>query len=351
MTSLLKKLGFNHLSGHTGRGPGGSRFVNIIIDPRDGIQRLNPEMVDEALTLHMHFFSRAAHWNKEYSEKHPLYMIVQSDDPKTFSYGGDLGFFYRQILQSLENKTGPTKDLLLYATQCAEVVYNFSSALPERHVLPVSLVRGDAMGGGFEIALSTPVAVMETDAALKFPEAMFGMFPGMGAYSFLARQVSRENLDDLIMRKKKISPAEYRDMIADPVLKNAVILAKPGEGEDVLYEAIASGQVQDTIKSILAAYPENRALPAFDWAHSIEGRDYSKEPTREESLEILQGIHNNLSSQIAALPQGRPCFMELVTISKIWACSGVATAHEGNMKWLKRIAEQAYKKPGAEPSP
>ena len=92
-------------------------------------------------------------------------------------------------------------------------------------------------------------------------------------------------------------------------------------------------------------------MPTFNWANDIENRDFTKKPTREESAEILQRIHTRLSSGIAALPQGRPGFMELVTISKIWAGAAVATAHEGNMKWLKMIAEKAYKKPGPEPVP
>ena len=53
----------------------------------------------------------------------------------------------------------------------------------------VSIVQGDALGGGFEAALSSNLLVAERSARFGLPEILFNMFPGMGAYSFLARRI------------------------------------------------------------------------------------------------------------------------------------------------------------------
>ena len=51
------------------------------------------------------------------------------------------------------------------------------------------MVQGDALGGGFETALSCDLIVAEKSAKMGLPEVLFNLFPGMGAYSFLTRRV------------------------------------------------------------------------------------------------------------------------------------------------------------------
>lgn len=51
------------------------------------------------------------------------------------------------------------------------------------------MVQGDAFGGGLEFALSSNILVAEQGTRLGFPEILFNLFPGMGAYTFLYRKV------------------------------------------------------------------------------------------------------------------------------------------------------------------
>ena len=44
----------------------------------------------------------------------------------------------------------------------------------------ISLVQGDALGGGFEAALAGDVVIAEKSAQFGFPEVMFNLFPGNG---------------------------------------------------------------------------------------------------------------------------------------------------------------------------
>jgi len=48
----------------------------------------------------------------------------------------------------------------------------------------ISLAQGDALGGGFEAALSCSVIIAERRARFGFPEVMFNLFPGMGPTAF-----------------------------------------------------------------------------------------------------------------------------------------------------------------------
>src|SRR5439155_26180169 len=95
------------------------------------------------------------------------------------------------------------------------------------HGLPVStisLVQGECLGGGFEAALSSDIIVAERQARFGFPEILFNLFPGMGAYSFLDRKVGRRMTEELLSTGKLYS--------ADDMLAMGVIdcVVDPGQG-------------------------------------------------------------------------------------------------------------------------
>lgn len=114
------------------------------------------------------------------SESPIRYLIVQSQIPGVFSMGGDLALFSRLIRE--QNR----QQLLDYAIKCIDVLYLYSVNL-HLPLTTISLVEGAALGGGFECALSSNVLIATENAEMGFPEIRFNLFPGMGAYSFLAR--------------------------------------------------------------------------------------------------------------------------------------------------------------------
>jgi len=98
------------------------------------------------------------------------------------------------------------------------------------HGLPittVSLVQGECLGGGFEAALSSDLIVAERQARFGFPEILFNLFPGMGAYSFLERKVGRRLTEELLS-SGKIYSAD--DMLALGVI-DLVVERGAGEAE------------------------------------------------------------------------------------------------------------------------
>jgi DSF synthase len=110
------------------------------------------------------------------------YYVFASRSRGTYSLGGDLRFFAESV------RTGNRAAIHAYAHRCIDVVWQHVSSF-DRPLITVALVQGDALGGGFETALSCDVIVAEKSAKMGLPEVLFNLFPGMGAYSFLTRRV------------------------------------------------------------------------------------------------------------------------------------------------------------------
>lgn len=152
-------------------------------------------------------------------EEHPIeYVVLASGMPGVFNLGGDLDLF-KQLIGS-HDRGG----LLRYGRACIDVLYRNYIA----HELPVttiSLVQGECLGGGFEAALSSDVIVAEKSARFGFPEILFNLFPGMGAYSFLDRKIGQRGAEQLISSGKVYS--------ADEMMALGVVdaVAEDGGGE------------------------------------------------------------------------------------------------------------------------
>ena len=139
-------------------------------------------------------------------EEAPIrYLIVCSQIPGIYNLGGDLSLFISLIREQKK------KQLLDYAIHCIDNVYlnAVSMNLP---VTTVSLVEGTALGGGFETALSGNLLIATEEAEMGFPEIRFNLFPGMGAYSLLARLVGTVATEKIIGSGTIYSAGELHDM-------------------------------------------------------------------------------------------------------------------------------------------
>jgi DSF synthase len=133
--------------------------------------------------------------------------------PGVFNLGGDLDLF-KQLIAARDRQ-----GLLRYGRACIDVLYrNYAG-----HDLPIttiSLVQGECLGGGFEAALSGDIIIAERSARFGFPEILFNLFPGMGAYSFLDRKIGRKGAEELITSGKIYTAEEMLnagvvDIVAD----------------------------------------------------------------------------------------------------------------------------------------
>jgi len=148
------------------------------------------------------------------------YTVLASGAPGVFNLGGDLDLFIRLI--EGRDRGG----LLNYGKACIDVLHHnyIGHGLP---ITTVSLVQGECLGGGFEAALSSDIIIAERQSRFGFPEILFNLFPGMGAYSFLDRRVGRRPTEELLSTGKIYSAD---DMLALGVI-DAVVDRGQGEAE------------------------------------------------------------------------------------------------------------------------
>lgn len=151
--------------------------------------------------------------------------IVLGSDTHVFNLGGDLGLFSQLIRQ--RDRDG----LMKYAAECVDSVHLLHTRLhPNAHT--IALVEGDALGGGFELALACQTIVAERGVQMGFPEVLFGLFPGMGAYSLLSQRVSPKVAEQMMLNGVMYSSEELHRMgIVD-------VLVPKGEGVRAVHDLI-----------------------------------------------------------------------------------------------------------------
>lgn len=157
------------------------------------------------------------------------YLVLGSDIDGVYNLGGDLDLFYNLI------ETKDRHGLLQYAISCIDVLYQNIVHL-ECDLTTISLVQGDALGGGLETALASNITIAERGTKLGFPEVLFNLFPGMGAYSILSRKVGNAKAEEIILSGRIYDAEELYDQgIID-------ILADEGQAELALFDYIKKAQ-------------------------------------------------------------------------------------------------------------
>ena len=153
--------------------------------------------------------------------------MAASAVPGVYNLGGDLNTF-RQYIQ-----TGNAAKLREYAYACTDMGYECHRHF-NKDITTIALIQGDALGGGFEAALSCNVIIAEEHAKIGFPEILFNLFPGMGAYSYISRRANTTIADRMISTGRMFSATELYDMgVIDMVVPT-------GEGTSATIDYIKS---------------------------------------------------------------------------------------------------------------
>ena len=165
------------------------------------------------------------------SERQPgkLRHFVLASAAGAFNLGGDLDLFSRLI------RSNDREHLLAYARRCIDGVYTLHNGLGG-DVRTIALVQGDALGGGLEMALACHTIVAEEGVEMGLPEVLFGLFPGMGAYSFLCKRVSPQLAERIILEGNMYTSEQFHQMgIVD-------VLVPKGQGEAAVQDLIRQQQ-------------------------------------------------------------------------------------------------------------
>ena len=179
-------------------------------------------------------------------EWHQAYYYVAGSRVKgIFNLGGDLALF-EMLIRARDRDA-----LLHYGKRCIDCVYPRIRNYFVPNLITISLVQGDALGGGFETALASDLIIAEEDATFGLPEILFNLFPGMGAYSLLNRRLGVKKAEELILSGRMYAAAELHQMgVVD-------VLAPRGTGIEVTQNWIRQNRKRrNGMQAIFAARRE-----------------------------------------------------------------------------------------------
>ena len=153
------------------------------------------------------------------------YVVLASKVPGVFNLGGDLTLISQLI------KSRDRQGLMHYATM------SINSMMPRinHYGLPVTtiaLIQGDAFGGGLEAALTSDIVIAERNCRMGFPEILFNLIPGHGAYSLVSRKIGVARAEKMILSGNLYRAEELHEFgLVD-------VLAGDGEGEEAVYDYV-----------------------------------------------------------------------------------------------------------------
>ncbi len=179
-----------------------------------------PELVHDI----QHWYSQLSQDNHAYSPE-PDYIVSTSDVEGVYNLGGDLDLFCRLI------ESGDRQQLLDYAIACNDILFSNHIGI-HGGITTIALVQGDALGGGFEAAVSSEVVIAERSVKMGLPDILFNLFPGAGAYSLLSRKIGMIEAERLILSGKLYTAEQMHAIgVVD-------VLAEDGQGRQAVYDYI-----------------------------------------------------------------------------------------------------------------
>jgi DSF synthase len=194
------------------------------------------------------------------------HFVMSSDVPRVFNFGGDLSLFVLLV------RAGDLESLKLYGRRCVDLVWWMENAA-NLGVHTTVLSQGDTLGGGLESVLPFHKVIFERGANGGFPEVLFNLFPGMGAWDFMIRKAGFAVANEMILSGRLYSAEElYHRRVVD-------VLCEDGEGEAAIERAIKD--VDPRLRGTLAALRARRVVAPIryesliaiveQWAESAMG--------------------------------------------------------------------------------
>ena len=192
---------------------------------QDAVPCVTPELLKD-LAVHHRSIENSQGKLLVGDEFHEIrFSVLASITPGVFNLGGQLALF-RQLIRNQDRES-----LLQYAVSCIDVIFPRMRHF-DLPLATITLLQGDALGGGLEAALASDVVIAERNCQLGFPEILFNLFPGMGAYSLIARKVSPKFAEKMILGGKIYCAEELHEAgLID-------ILAEDGKGVETVNDYI-----------------------------------------------------------------------------------------------------------------
>lgn len=222
------------------------------------------------------------------------FWITGSTVPHIYNVGGDLALFASHI------RAGDRDYLVSYARACIDAVYEAMTGFGTG-AISIAMVEGTALGGGFEAALAHHYVLAQKDAKMGFPEIAFNLFPGMGAYSLVARKSHMRLAEQLISTGEPHMAEWYLDKgLIDGVFEPGNAYKATRTFIDVIRPKLNG--IRAMLRARARVLPVNRAELmeiAEDWAQAA----FALEEKDLAYMERLVMLQNRRTSKPLPLPE------------------------------------------------
>ena len=181
--------------------------------------------------------------------------VMTSDVQGVFNFGGDLSLFVLLI------RARDIESLRMYGRRCVDLVWWMENA-SRIGVHTTVLVQGDTLGGGLESVMPFHKVIFERSAQAGFPEVLFNLFPGMGAWNFTIRKAGFSIANEMILSGRLYTADQlYRRHLVDVVVED-------GEGEAAIESVLRT--VQPRLRGTLAALEARRHAAPITYESLID---------------------------------------------------------------------------------
>lgn len=237
------------------------------------------------------------------------HFVMTSDVPGVFNFGGDLALFVLLV------RARDVDSLRLYGQRCVDLIWWMENAA-RLGVHTTVMVQGDTLGGGLESVLPFHKVIFERSAQAGFPEVLFNLFPGMGAWDFTVRRAGFQVANEMILSGRLYEAHELQarglvDLVVDD-----------GAGEAAIDRVVRA--VDPRLRGTLAALQAQRLAS----------------PVRYESLQAIVALW---AETALTLTDRDLRLMERLARAQARKAGG---ADEGAVEEIKRIElDQARREP------
>jgi len=171
------------------------------------------------------------------------HLVLSSDVTGVFNFGGDLALFVLLV------RAQDVDSLKMYGRRCIDLVWWLEHAA-RRGVHTTVLVQGDTLGGGLESVLPFHKVIFERSAQAGFPEVLFNLFPGMGAWPLTIRKAGFAVANDMVLSGRLFT--------ADQLLRRSLVdvVVDDGDGENAIWDVVR--MVDPRLRGTLAALHAQR---------------------------------------------------------------------------------------------
>lgn len=193
-----------------------------------GVPSFTPQMIGEMQEI----IDVAKAFGQPNGSEPLRFLVLRSARKGVFNLGGNLELLADKI------RNNDLEGLRTYARRSCDLIHAMWTSL-DLPCVTISVVAGDALGGGLESARSCNLLIAEKGTKLGLPEAVFGLFPGMGAFSLLSRHLNGALAYNMMLRGEVFTAERLHEMgLVDE-------LVEPGTSMDFVRDLVRKASPRD----------------------------------------------------------------------------------------------------------